>query len=89
MNFLLHHLMEESAKKFPQQKAVVCKDHSISYQELDQLSNKIANILHENGLNREYDSPQHNRPFRVFSESLEGILLEGKSLFHTDRLHEA
>lgn len=52
MAFLLHHLLEESAVKFPYKIAVTFKDQTISYQQLNNLSNKIAHILIENGISR-------------------------------------
>lgn len=52
MAFLLHHLLEESAIKFPGKIAVKFKDETLSYHDLNNLSNKIAHILIKNGINR-------------------------------------
>lgn len=50
--FLLQHLLEETAKKLPDKEAVVCADHSLSYSELDILSNKLAHMLRDNGVQK-------------------------------------
>jgi amino acid adenylation domain-containing protein len=52
MGFLLYHLLDESAGKYPERKAIVYKNDSITYRELAQASNKLANSLAETGVNR-------------------------------------
>src|SRR3990172_11173363 len=52
MTFLLHHLLSESAQKYPDKKAVIYKNESITYQELEQTSNKLAHALIETGVSR-------------------------------------
>ena len=45
MAFLLHHLLSESAAKYPARDAIICKDRAISYNELERESNKLAHKL--------------------------------------------
>jgi len=52
MEFLLNHLLEESARRFPDKPAVLFDDSALSYAELDRLSNRLAHVLVENGLRR-------------------------------------
>jgi amino acid adenylation domain-containing protein len=52
MVFLLQHLLEESAKKLPHKVAVVCAEQSVTYDELDILSNKLAHVLKNNGVRK-------------------------------------
>ena len=52
MTFLLHHLLSESAKTYPNRNAIICKSESITYRELDQISNKLANVLTETGVGK-------------------------------------
>jgi amino acid adenylation domain-containing protein len=52
LEFLLHHLLTLSAGRFPDNTAVTFNDQSVSYYELNQLTNKLANILRKNGINR-------------------------------------
>lgn len=49
---LLHHLLEDSAQRFPHKEALVCDDHRLEYAALDDLSNRIANALIALGLER-------------------------------------
>jgi len=48
--YLLHHLLTETADKFPDKTAVVCKDDKITYEELDRRSGKLASALIADGL---------------------------------------
>lgn len=52
MEFLLHHLLIKSAEKFPDNKAVFFYNESISYYELNNLTNKLANVLRKNGIKK-------------------------------------
>jgi len=45
MVYLLQDLLLESANKFPDRQAVVFKDEIITYEELEKITNKLANIL--------------------------------------------
>lgn len=45
MAYLLQHLLTEAAARQPRQPAVASADGQLSYQELDQLSNKVARAL--------------------------------------------
>lgn len=47
---LLHQLLTETAKKFPDNVAIVCKDEAITYQELDERSGKLASAFVQEGL---------------------------------------
>ena len=50
MAFLLHQLLAESAKKNPDGMAVVGSDSSLTYAQLDALSNQIAHQLRADGV---------------------------------------
>lgn len=52
MGFLLHHLLSETAVKFPDRKAILFNEEVITYAELDQSSNQIANVLIGAGVKR-------------------------------------
>ena len=52
MIYLLHHTLEKSAKKFPDKIAVVFKDESITYHDLNIRSNKLAHLLIKNGVKK-------------------------------------
>ncbi len=52
MQYLLNHLLEESTVRNPENVALVFKDRSISYGELDRLSNKLAHVLIESSVKR-------------------------------------
>jgi amino acid adenylation domain-containing protein len=52
MDFLVHHLLESSARRFPDRPAVEDRDRSISYAELDEGSNRLAGLLISLGLER-------------------------------------
>ena len=51
MDYLLQHLLVNSARRHPDNEAVVYMDDSISYKKLDEITNKVATILMENGIN--------------------------------------
>lgn len=50
MAYLLHHLLQDSARKFSSRPAVRCKGASIAYAELDDLAGRLAGKLLEDGL---------------------------------------
>jgi amino acid adenylation domain-containing protein len=52
MDFLLSHLLINSAQKYPERDAVVFGTERISYRELDEITNRVANILKASGVNR-------------------------------------
>ena len=52
MKYLLQHLLIDSAEKFPDNEAVVFQDKSITYRELDEVTNKLAITLKENGIKK-------------------------------------
>lgn len=45
MAFLLHHLLSESASRYPDSEAIAFKDRTITYAELERESNKLAHAL--------------------------------------------
>ncbi len=50
MIYLLQHLLMNAAQKYPEKEAVIFQNESISYQELDTLTNQLANFLIERGV---------------------------------------
>ena len=52
MAFLLHQLLTESAQRVPDREAVRFREHSLTYRELDELTNKLARSLRESGVQR-------------------------------------
>lgn len=52
MSYLLQQLLERSAKQYPAKEAVIYKTHSITYQELDVVSNQLAHVLRSTGIER-------------------------------------
>jgi acyl-CoA synthetase (AMP-forming)/AMP-acid ligase II len=52
MAYLLHHLLSESATKYPDREAIVFKDDKITYAELEREGNKLANGLLGIGIER-------------------------------------
>ncbi len=52
MAFLLHHLLSESALKYPDNEALVCRDEKMSYAELESESDLLAACLSEMGIRR-------------------------------------
>ncbi len=49
---LLHHFLENSAEKYPQKGAVWHKDVWVSFMDIEQNANRIANFLIKNGISR-------------------------------------
>ncbi|MGQ9647784.1 MAG: AMP-binding protein [Thermodesulfobacteriota bacterium] len=49
---LLHHFLEESARKFPQKVALIHKGERWTYQEIDQKANQVASLLGAQGVRR-------------------------------------
>src|ERR1700690_134119 len=52
MAYLLHQLLSESAVKYPDNEAIVFKEHSMTYAELERESNKLAFGLAGSGVER-------------------------------------
>src|SRR4028119_327645 len=52
MPYLLQQLLEISAKQYPDREAVIYKNSSITYRELDQVSNQLAHVLISCGISR-------------------------------------
>lgn len=52
MVYVLHHLLSESAAKYPDKEAITFEDASVSYAELEIESNKLAHALCEFGVGR-------------------------------------
>jgi len=50
--FLLHHLLQEAAQRYPDNEAVVLGEERVTYRTLDQLSNGLANTLSDQGLQK-------------------------------------
>jgi len=51
-NYLLHHLLEQSAKKYPDKVAVVFKEKSVTYADLDGQSSQLALQLMQMGVKK-------------------------------------
>lgn len=52
MAFLLHQLLSETAAKYPDNKAVIFKKESITYSELETVSDRLSNFLVGSGVRR-------------------------------------
>lgn len=52
MIYLLHHLLMDSASRRPDKDAVVFGEERITYGALDEITNKLAAVLRENGVRR-------------------------------------
>lgn len=52
MSYLVHQLLENSAQQYPDKEAVVYKDNSVTYRELDAVSNQLAWTLRNNGIEK-------------------------------------
>ena len=52
MPYLLQHLLTESAARYPDRDAVVCGTGSLSYRDLDVITDKLAALLIERGMKR-------------------------------------
>lgn len=52
MAYLIQHLLTESAAQFPHKEALRFENKSLSYSELDSLTNQIAHALHAAGVQR-------------------------------------
>lgn len=48
--YLLHHLLENTAKRYPERTAVVFDDRCLSYAELNEKSNRLAAVLAASGV---------------------------------------
>lgn len=52
MIYLLHHSVEHSARQFPEAQAFVCGNRSLSFTELDNQTNQLANLLAAQGVQK-------------------------------------
>ncbi|NET59716.1 MAG: amino acid adenylation domain-containing protein [Symploca sp. SIO2E6] len=52
MSYLLHQLLETTAKSDPEKKAVVDENQSLTYRELDQSSHQLAQVLRSSGIKK-------------------------------------
>ncbi len=52
MAYVLQQLLTKSAKAYPDKKAVWARGRSITYRELDQQSNQVANLLQQRGIRK-------------------------------------
>jgi non-ribosomal peptide synthetase component F len=52
MEYLLQHLLINSAARYPQKEAVRMNGAGLTYSQLDKLSNQVARVLRENGVKR-------------------------------------
>jgi amino acid adenylation domain-containing protein len=52
MRYLLHHLLESSAKRYPDRIAIVDGDRTVTYAELDRRANQLAHTLGDLGVAR-------------------------------------
>jgi|GEM_PF-3302422 len=52
MPYLLHQLLETSAKRYPDREAVIYKNNAITYRQLDRLSNQLAWVLRDAGIQK-------------------------------------
>src|SRR5215212_7598680 len=52
MSYLLHQLLTRAAANQSDHRAVVFRDHSLSYRELDELSNQLARLLEAHGVGK-------------------------------------
>jgi amino acid adenylation domain-containing protein len=52
MRYMLHHLLEASAERFPDQIAVVERGRSLTYAELEGKANQLAHTLRDQGVTR-------------------------------------
>ncbi|MEJ2715526.1 MAG: amino acid adenylation domain-containing protein [Deltaproteobacteria bacterium] len=66
--FLLHHLLAQSARQYAAKEAFVCRDQSITYEELERKSDALALTLLQMGLER------GNRVGIFLGKSLESII---------------
>lgn len=52
MIYLLHHLLINSAERYPHKEALVCGEETITYKDLNETTDKLAALLLENGIRR-------------------------------------
>jgi amino acid adenylation domain-containing protein len=52
MDYLLHHLLEASARRHPDRTAIIDRDRSVTYAELEARSNRLAHLLLDLGVAR-------------------------------------
>ncbi|MDZ8078514.1 MAG: amino acid adenylation domain-containing protein [Nostoc sp. DcaGUA01] len=52
MAYLLQHLLEINARNYSDKEAVIYKNQSITYQQLDKVSNQLARVLNDTGIGK-------------------------------------
>jgi len=52
MQYLMQHILRDSAMNFPGKDAIIQDDRKYTYQELDKISNRLANMLLDAGIGR-------------------------------------
>jgi non-ribosomal peptide synthetase component F len=52
MKYLVHHLLEAAARQYPDSTAVVDRDRTLTYEQLDALSNRLASTLRQCGVKK-------------------------------------
>jgi acyl-CoA synthetase (AMP-forming)/AMP-acid ligase II len=52
MPYLLHQLLETSAERYPAREAVIYRNNAIAYRQLDTLSNQLAWVLRNAGIEK-------------------------------------
>lgn len=77
-------LFQKHAKNVPDQVALVCNGRSISYQELDKLSNQLANYLYSNGVNHCSMVPLCMHPSIELIVAILGVLKTGAAYVPID-----
>jgi acyl-CoA synthetase (AMP-forming)/AMP-acid ligase II len=68
MRYLLHHLLESSAKRYPDRIAIVDRDRTFTYAELDRRANQLAHALLDLGVG------QGDRVGLYLDKSLESLV---------------
>lgn len=61
MPYLLHHVLEISAKQYPERKAVIYNNNSITYQELNEVSTRLCSVLRDAGVEKGDNATHRDR----------------------------
>jgi len=86
MAYLLGHLLSESAEKFPDRQAVTCNEESVTYEELEKLTDKLAKVLFAEGITRGDRVGVFLNKSIASITSIFGILKAGAAYVPIDRL---
>ena len=49
---LVQEFLENSAERFPDKVGLICEDQRLTYRELNEMANRVANTLQARGINR-------------------------------------